>query len=94
MAPLEGIANPDLSPNPAKAPWYFMGLQELLLHFHPLGGAIVIPGLALFGLFLLPFVDIRPDNVGVYFRLERGRSLSSAGRWAGAAPHPGLGFAR
>jgi quinol-cytochrome oxidoreductase complex cytochrome b subunit len=40
-APLEGIANPDVSPNPAKAPWYFMGLQELLLHFHPLVGAIV-----------------------------------------------------
>lgn len=40
-APLEGIANPGLSPNPAKAPWYFMGLQELLLHFHPLVGAIL-----------------------------------------------------
>lgn len=75
-APLEGIANPDLSPNPAKAPWYFMGLQELLLHFHPLVGAILIPGLALLGLFLLPFVDIRSDNVGVYFRSARGRSLS------------------
>lgn len=75
-APLEGIANPDLSPNPAKAPWYFMGLQELLLHFHPLVGAIVIPGMAVFGLFLLPFVDVRLDNVGVYFRSGRGRSLS------------------
>lgn len=75
-APLEGIANPDHSPNPAKAPWYFMGLQELLLHFHPLVGAIVIPGLAVLGLFLLPFVDIRPDTVGVYFRSARGRSLS------------------
>lgn len=75
-APLEGIANPDLSPNPAKAPWYFMGLQELLLHFHPLVGAIVIPTLAIFGLFLLPFVDVRPDNVGIYFRSRRGRSLS------------------
>lgn len=75
-APLEGIANPDLSPNPAKAPWYFMGLQELLLHFHPLVGAIVIPGMAVLGLFLLPFVDITLDNVGVYFRSERGRALS------------------
>ncbi len=75
-APLEGIANPDLSPNPAKAPWYFMGLQELLLHFHPLVGAIVIPAIAILGLFLLPFVDVRPDNVGIYFRSRRGRSLS------------------
>ena len=43
-APLEGIANPLHSPNPAKAPWYFLGIQELLLHFHPLVGAVVIPG--------------------------------------------------
>jgi quinol-cytochrome oxidoreductase complex cytochrome b subunit len=75
-APLEGIANPDLSPNPAKAPWYFMGLQEMLLHFHPLVGAIVIPGLAITGIFLLPFFDLNPKNVGVYFRSRRGRALS------------------
>ncbi len=74
-APLEGIANPDLSPNPAKAPWYFLGLQELLLHFHPLVGAVVIPGLALFALFLLPFVDVTTENVGIYFRSRRGRWL-------------------
>jgi len=75
-APLEGIADPGLSPNPAKAPWYFMGLQELLLHFHPLVGAIVIPGLAILGIFLLPFFDIQPVSVGVYFRSLRGRSLT------------------
>ena len=44
-APLEEAANPAHSPNPAKAAWYFMGFQELLLHFHPVFGAIVIPGL-------------------------------------------------
>lgn len=75
-APLEGIANPDLSPNPAKAPWYFMGLQEMLLHFHPLVGAIVIPGLAILGIFLLPFFDLNPKSVGVYFRSRRGRALT------------------
>ncbi len=75
-APLEGIANPALSPNPAKAPWYFMGLQELLLHFHPLVGAIVIPGLVIIGIFLLPFFDIHLASVGVYFRSNRGRSLT------------------
>jgi len=75
-APLEGIANPDISPNPAKAPWYFMGLQELLLHFHPLVGAIILPSLAILGIFLLPFFDINLQSVGIYFRSHRGRSLT------------------
>ncbi len=75
-APLEGIANPDISPNPAKAPWYFMGLQEMLLHFHPLVGAIIIPSIALLGIFLLPFFDINLQSVGIYFRSRRGRSLT------------------
>ncbi|NWG35800.1 MAG: cytochrome b N-terminal domain-containing protein [Chloroflexi bacterium] len=75
-APLEGIANPAMSPNPAKAPWYFMGLQELLLHFHPLVGAIVIPSLVIIGIFTLPFFDLNPKSVGVYFRSRRGRSLT------------------
>ncbi len=75
-APLEGIANPDVSPNPAKAPWYFLGLQELLLHFHPFVAAILIPGLAFSALFLLPFMDVDTDSVGVYFRSARGRALA------------------
>ena len=75
-APLEGIADPALSPNPAKAPWYFMGLQELLLHFHPLVGAIILPSLAIIGIFMLPFFDLNPKSVGVYFRSQRGRSLT------------------
>jgi quinol-cytochrome oxidoreductase complex cytochrome b subunit len=75
-APLEGIANPDVSPNPAKAPWYFLGLQELLLHFHPLVAAVVIPGIVLLGLFWLPFVDVTTDSVGVWFRSLRGRYLA------------------
>jgi len=75
-APLEGIADPALSPNPAKAPWYFMGLQELLLHFHPLVGAIILPSLAIIGIFMLPFFDLNPKSVGVYFRSQRGRALT------------------
>jgi hypothetical protein len=75
-APLEGIANPLVSPNPAKAPWYFMGLQELLLHFHPVVGAIVLPGMALTALILLPFYDLELKSVGVYFRSRRGRYLT------------------
>ncbi|MFM8321326.1 MAG: cytochrome b N-terminal domain-containing protein [Chloroflexota bacterium] len=75
-APLEGIANPQVSPNPAKAPWYFMGIQELLLHFHPLIGAILIPAAALGLLAALPYFDGAPASVGVYFRSLRGRYLS------------------
>jgi quinol-cytochrome oxidoreductase complex cytochrome b subunit len=87
-APLEGIANPDVSPNPAKAPWYFMGLQELLLHFHPLVGAIVLPGLAVLAIFLLPFFDVNLNSVGIYFRSQRGRSMTllAMGMALAAAP--------
>jgi quinol-cytochrome oxidoreductase complex cytochrome b subunit len=75
-APLEGIADPVTSPNPAKAPWYFLGIQELLLHFHPLIAAVIIPGLVLGGLFLLPFMDLDLESVGVYFRSLRGRWMA------------------
>lgn len=75
-APLEEIANSQISPNPAKAPWYFMGIQELLLHFHPFVGAVLIPLLALGALALLPFYDFRTENIGVYLRTARGRALS------------------
>ena len=84
-APLEPLANPDLSPNPAKAAWYFMGLQELLLHFHPLVGAIVIPTLGLLVLIALPYVDADMDSVGVYFRSRRGRWLAVLGTGLGVA---------
>jgi quinol-cytochrome oxidoreductase complex cytochrome b subunit len=72
-APLEELANPDLSPNPAKAPWYFMGIQELLLHFHPLIAALIIPGVVLFLLAILPYLDADLDSVGVWFRSHKGR---------------------
>ncbi len=82
-APLEGIANPEISPNPAKAPWYFLGLQELLLHFHPVVAGMIIPGLALGALAFLPFIDIDTHSVGVYFRSWRGRYLSLLAAGAG-----------
>lgn len=82
-APLEPLANPDLSPNPAKAAWYFLGIQELLLHFHPLIGAIVIPGLGLLALATLPYLDADMDSVGVYFRSRRGRWLATFAAAAG-----------
>jgi quinol-cytochrome oxidoreductase complex cytochrome b subunit len=69
-APLEEMANPTLTPNPAKAPWYFLGLQELV-HFSALIGGVVVPGLLVVALILVPFVDRRPHGVGVWFAPER-----------------------
>jgi quinol-cytochrome oxidoreductase complex cytochrome b subunit len=75
-APLEEAANPAHSPNPAKAAWYFMGFQELLLHFHPVFGAIIIPGLGLLGLILLPYLDQDMETTGIWFRSFLGRILA------------------
>jgi len=65
-APLQSVANPTLTPNPEKAPWYFAGLQELLSHFHPLVAGILIPGAIVVGLIALPYFDrsrfIRPKH--------------------------------
>ena len=77
-APLEEAANPAHSPNPAKAAWYFMGLQELLMHFHPLFGAIIVPSLALGGMFMLPYLNRDMETEGVWFRSTRGRWLAFA----------------
>jgi quinol-cytochrome oxidoreductase complex cytochrome b subunit len=75
-APLEELANPDQSPNPAKAPWYFMGIQELLLHFHPLVASMIIPGLALGALVIIPYLSPDMYSAGVWFRSTKGRWLS------------------
>ena len=75
-APLEVAADPAHSPNPAKAAWYFMGFQELLLHFHPVFGAIIIPGLGLLAMILLPYLDQDMESIGVWFRSLRGRWLA------------------
>ncbi|MBM3127348.1 MAG: cytochrome bc complex cytochrome b subunit [Chloroflexi bacterium] len=83
-APLEALANPDASPNPAKAAWYFMGIQELLLHFHPLIGAIIVPTLGLLGMVALPYMDSDMDSVGIYFRSRRGRWLALFSAASGA----------
>jgi quinol-cytochrome oxidoreductase complex cytochrome b subunit len=77
-APLEAVANPSESPNPAKAAWYFLGLQELLLHMHTLAllalMAIVVGGLA-----LLPRWDAEEGSIGIYFRSRLGRRAALAG---------------
>jgi hypothetical protein len=61
-APLRELANANLTPNPSKAPWYFLGLQELLRYFHPLVAGISIPTFILVGLAAVPYVDRNPSN--------------------------------
>jgi len=74
--PLEAKANPGLSPNPTKAPWYFSGLQELLLHFHPLFAVLIIPAAILGLLFLLPYLGYEADTAGIWFASHRGRKTA------------------
>lgn len=60
-APLQEIANPTSTPNPEKAPWYFVALQELLAHFHPLVAGILVPVAVVIGLAALPYLDRNPS---------------------------------
>jgi len=61
-APLLALANVNDTPNPSKAPWYFLGLQELLTMFHPMVAGVTIPGIGIFLLILTPYVDRNPSN--------------------------------
>ena len=61
-APLLQLANTNLTPNPSKAPWYFLGLQELLTMFHPMVAGVTIPGMGLILLAVTPYVDRNPSN--------------------------------
>jgi menaquinol-cytochrome c reductase cytochrome b/c subunit len=61
-APLLELANANQTPNPSKAPWYFLGLQELLTMFHPMVAGVTIPGLGLIGLILAPYTDRNPSH--------------------------------
>jgi quinol-cytochrome oxidoreductase complex cytochrome b subunit len=61
-APLRQHADPNLTPNPAKAPWYFLGLQEILHYFPPTVAGVLIPGFVLVGMALLPYVDRNPSR--------------------------------
>jgi quinol-cytochrome oxidoreductase complex cytochrome b subunit len=75
-APLADPANPGLSPNPTKAPWYFMGMQELLLHFHPAFSVFVVPALLLGFVLALPWLSPESGRAGVWFGSRRGTLLT------------------
>ncbi len=65
-APLEEPANPTWAPNPAKAPWYFLGLQEMLVYFDPWMAGVVLPGLVVGGLIAIPYIDTNPKGNGYF----------------------------
>ncbi|MGE5306336.1 MAG: cytochrome C [Alphaproteobacteria bacterium] len=70
-APLEEAANPTRTPNPSKAPWYFLGLQEMLVYFDPWNAGVVMPSLIIVGLMVIPFIDINPKGNGYYCFKDR-----------------------
>ena len=75
-APLLDPADPSRTPVPSKAPWYFVGLQAMLVYFDPWIAGVVLPALIIVGLILLPYLDSNPAGVGVY-TLRRRRSAGS-----------------
>jgi hypothetical protein len=70
-APLEQPANPANTPNPSKAPWYFLGLQEMLVYFDPWLAGVVLPSLIIVGLICIPYVDKNPKGNGYFTFKER-----------------------
>jgi len=72
-APLEGLANPMQTPNPAKAPWYFLGLQELLHYFPPVVAGVLIPTLVIIALVIIPYFNVNIEAEGVWLRNRRKR---------------------
>jgi len=77
-ASLGAKANPGLSPNPTKAPWYFAGIQELLLHFHPLFALFIIPILMMMALLSIPYFNYKANTTGVWFASLKGRRMAVA----------------
>ena len=76
-APLTELANPDVPENPAKAPWYFLGLQELVSYSAFMGG-MVIPGIVVVGLALIPYLDREEEDVGIWLSDRQGWRIAGA----------------
>ncbi len=83
-APLEGIADPSNTPNPAKAPWYFLGLQELLHYFPPVVAGVLIPGLVVTAIVVIPYFRVNLDSGG-FLEEKRGKKLGAAAVVTGLA---------
>jgi len=83
-APLLDRANPSVTPNPSKAPWYFLNLQELLLHMHPALAGVIVPTVALIALGAIPYFDRSNDGQGVWFGTPRAKLLTVVGATVGA----------
>jgi menaquinol-cytochrome c reductase cytochrome b/c subunit len=75
-APLEEIANPNTTTDPAKAPWYFMGLQEMLEHGHPTLMAVLMPTLMVLFVIAVPYIDNVREGAGVWFTSKRGKRIT------------------
>jgi hypothetical protein len=75
-APLEELANPLVTENPAKAPWYFVGLQELLEHMHPLVAGVIVPTILVLFLMAIPYLDNNREGAGKWFTSLRGRMIT------------------
>ncbi len=75
-APLEDIANPNITTNPAKAPWYFIGLQELLEHMHPVVAGVALPTVLIVFLLLIPYLDNDRAGAGRWFTSARGKRIT------------------
>ena len=77
-APLLSKANPDFSLNPTKAPWYFAGIQELLMHFHPFVAAFLIPFAIIFPLAALPFINLKEEPSGLWFHSDKAKQAAKS----------------
>ena len=73
--PLKELANPDRTPNPSKAPWYFLNLQELLLHMNPALAGVIVPTIAIGLIAVIPYIDRTSRGLGVWFYSERGPNI-------------------
>ncbi len=76
QAPLEEPANPTVSPNPSKAPWYFLGLQEMLVYFDPWLAGVVFPTVIILGMMAIPFLDVNEKGSGYYSFRDRKMAIS------------------
>ena len=72
-APLEGIADPSHTPNPAKAPWYFLGLQEMLHYFPPVVAGVLVPTLVVIALVVIPYFNINVEAEGLFLKNRKRR---------------------